>query len=75
MDFGAEDPELKKLTDGAAQELYPILKRLKDEERELLMYRYGLELSYREMAEQLGGNEVAVARRVERLLEKCRSMA
>jgi RNA polymerase sigma-70 factor (ECF subfamily) len=74
-EYGAEDPELLKLTDGAAQELYPILKRLKSEERELLMLRYGWELSYREIAEETGGNEVAVAKRVERLLKKCREYA
>ncbi|MBQ7680483.1 MAG: RNA polymerase sigma factor [Butyrivibrio sp.] len=72
---GADDPELEALTDGYAQEAVVILRQLKDDERELLMMRFGLELSYKEIARELGSNEKAVGRRVERLLDKCRRIS
>ena len=71
---GEDDPELARLTDGDTRELYGILKKLGDEERELLTMRFALELSYKEMAQILDSNDKAVARRVERLLEKCRKI-
>ena len=71
----SNDKELEALFDDSAKKAYRILVKLKDAERELLMMRYKLELSYKEMAEQLGANEKAIAKRVERLLLKCRGIA
>ncbi len=72
---GVEDKELLNLTDENARYAYTILKDLKDSERELLMLRYGMELSYGEIAEHIGSNEKAIAKRMERLLEKCKKIA
>ncbi|MBQ7678762.1 MAG: sigma-70 family RNA polymerase sigma factor [Butyrivibrio sp.] len=75
MEHGAEDQELLALTNGSAQEALQILRQLKDDERELLMMRYGMELSFREIGERLGASEKTVAKRAERLLEKCRKIS
>ena len=75
LDLGDSDKELEALFDDSAKKAYLILKKLKDEERELLMMRFSMELSYKEMGEKLGSNEKAVAKRVERLLVKCRGIA
>ncbi len=75
LEQGVEDRELASLTDGSAQDAYLILKHLTDGERELLTMRYAMELSYKEMAQELGSNEKAVAKRMERLLSKCRGIA
>ena len=74
FDPGAEDPELARLSDDYSKEAYIILKALTDEERELLMLRFGMELSYGEIAERIGSNEKAVAKRMQRLLTKCKEM-
>lgn len=75
LEQGVEDRELAALTDGNAQDAYLILKKLTDGERELLTMRYAMDLSYKEMAQQLGSNEKTVAKRVERLVAKCRTIA
>ena len=72
---GSADPELEKLTDGYARSAYVILSRLNERERSLLSMRFGLEMSYREMAEVLSSNEKAVGKKMERLLKKCRIIA
>ena len=36
--------------------------------------RYVEEMSYKEIAEKVGSNDKAVAKKVERLLKKCREM-
>lgn len=72
---GSADPELEKLTDGYARSAYVILSRLNEKERSLLSMRFGLEMSYKEMAEVLASNEKAVAKKMERLLKKCRNIA
>ena len=71
---GTEDPELLRLTDDCSKEAYLILKSLKDKERELIMLRFGMELSYGEIAQRLGSNEKTVAKRMQRLLTKCKEM-
>ena len=43
--------------------------------RELLTMRYTMNMSYKEMAEELGSNEKAVGKRVKRLVSKCRTIA
>ena len=75
MEPGADDPELIKLTDGYAREAYVILKQLSETERELIAMRFGLELSYSEMAVKLSSTEKAVGMRMSRLLDKCRGIA
>jgi RNA polymerase sigma-70 factor (ECF subfamily) len=75
VELGVEDKELASLTDSNAQDAYLILRHLSDTERELLTMRFAMELSYREMAQQLGSNEKAVAKRMERLVSKCRQIA
>lgn len=71
---GAEDKELNALTDDCAKEAYSILSGLKKEDRELLVMRYVEELSYKEIASRIDSNDKAVAKKVERLLKKCREM-
>lgn len=71
---GTEDKELNKLTDEYAKEAYSILSKLKESDRELLIMRYIEEMSYKEIALRVDSNEKAVAKRVERLLKKCREM-
>ena len=71
---GEDDPELLRLTDDYSKEAYIILRALKDQERELIMLRYGMELSYGEIAERIGSNEKAVGKRMERLLAKCKEL-
>ena len=72
---GSDDPELEKLTDGYARDAYVILSHLNETERNLLSLRFGLEMSYKEMAEVLSSNEKAVGKKMERLLKKCRNIA
>ena len=72
---GSADPELEKLTDGYARSAYVILSRLNESERSLLSMRFGLEMSYKEMAEVLSSNEKAVGKKMEQLLKKCRNIA
>ena len=72
---GSYDSELEKLTDRYAGSAYRILSRLNEKERTLLSMRFGLEMSYKEMAEVLASNEKAVAKKMERLLKKCRNIA
>lgn len=74
FDPGQDDKELLSLTDSYAQEAYEILVQLKDSDRELLSLRYAEELSYKEIAANLGSNDKAIAKRVERLLGKCREL-
>ncbi len=71
---GAEDPELNALTDEYAKEAYTILSKLKKEDRELLVMRYVEELSYKEIASRIDSNDKAVAKKVERLLKRCREL-
>ncbi len=71
---GEEDPELNALTDDCAKEAYAILSKLKKGDRELLVMRYVEELSYKEMASRIDSNDKAVAKKVERILKKCREM-
>lgn len=75
FDHGADDPELEKLTDGFARSAYVILRRLKDKERELLLMRFGRQMSYKEMADALSSNEKAVGMKMTRLYQKCRRIA
>jgi len=56
------------------EEAYELLKPLKPQDRELLVMRYVEEMSYKEIAEKVGSNDKAVAKKVERLLKKCREM-
>ncbi len=71
---GAEDKEIQSLIDDDAREAYELLKPLKPQDRELLVMRYVEEMSYKEIAEKVGSNDKAVAKKVERLLKKCREM-
>ena len=71
---GSEDKELQSLIDDDAREAYKLLKPLKPQDREILIMRYVEEMSYKEIAEKVGSNDKAVAKKVERLLKKCREM-
>ena len=73
--MGTEDSELNALADDDAKELYAILKRLKPQDRELLIMRYIEEMSYKEIAAKVDSNDKAVAKKVERLLKKCREIS
>ena len=74
FEVGVVDNELESLEDDDAREAYELLKPLKPEDRELLIMRYVEEMSYKEIAEKVGSNDKAVAKKVERLLKKCREM-
>lgn len=74
FEVGVVDNELESLADDDAREAYELLKPLKPEDRELLIMRYVEEMSYKEIAEKVGSNDRAVAKKVERLLKKCREM-
>ena len=74
FEVGVVDSELESLEDDDAREAYELLKPLKPEDRELLIMRYVEEMSYKEIAEKVGSNDKAVAKKVERLLKKCREM-
>lgn len=74
-DVGMEDAELATLTDGAAQTLLPILRRLTDDERMLLTLRYRLELTATEIGEMLSIPARTAQKRLERVLQKCRRTA
>ncbi|WP_408071335.1 RNA polymerase sigma factor [Butyrivibrio sp. JL13D10] len=69
---GEEDPEFDRIEDDDSREAYSLLKGLSDSERELIMLRFGMEMTYAEIAEKTGSNEKAVAKRMERLMNKCR---
>lgn len=70
-----DDAEIVALTDYYATQAYCILIGLKVKERLLLSMRFGLEMSYREMAEVLSSTEKAVGMKMNRLIEKCRKIA
>ena len=72
---GIEDKELATLTDDNAHDAYLILKQLKNSDRELLTMRYTMNMSYREIAQEIGSNEKAVGKRMERLVSKCQTIA
>ena len=72
FEMGVEDEELNSLADDDAKEVYAILKNLKEKDRELLIMRYVEEMSYKEIAAKVDSNDKAVAKKVERLLKKCR---
>ena len=74
-DIGENDPELERLEDDTQRRVYRILERLKPEEREILTLRYKLELGYPEIGRILGIEPKAAAKRVERLIKKCREMS
>lgn len=74
FEMGVVDKELESLQDDDAREVYNLLKPLKIEDRELLVMRYVEEMSYKEIADKVGSNDKAVAKKVERLLKKCREL-
>lgn len=74
FEIGVVDKELESLADDDAREVYELLKPLKPQDRELLVMRYVEEMSYKEIADKVGSNDRAVAKRVERLIKKCREL-
>ncbi len=75
FDRGEIDADLEKLTDDTQKQVYEIFEQLKPEERELLSLRYGLDMEYSQIAGIIGIESKAAAKRVERLLKKCREIA
>ena len=71
---GAEDPELARLEEDVQRRVYAIFKKLKPEEREVLSMRYMMEMEYADIGEALAISPKAAAKRVERLLKKCREI-
>ncbi len=69
------DAELLKLENDEAKRAYVILSQLTEQERSMISMRYGMELSYKQMAELLSSNDKAVAKKMERLLDKCKRIA
>ena len=71
-DSGWQEHEEGTLENPINQRAYRILKKLKDEEREFLSLRYGLELTNEEVAQLTGSNAATVSQKYHRLLAKCR---
>ena len=71
---GEIDKELEKIEDDTEQRVFEILSHLKSEERELLSLRYTMEMDYQQIGKILGIEAKAAAKRVERLLKKCRDI-
>jgi RNA polymerase sigma-70 factor (ECF subfamily) len=74
FDKGAIDKELESLTDDTQKRVAKIMAHLRQEERELLSMRYGLEMDYAQIAKIVGIEPKAAAKRVERLLKKCKEI-
>ena len=74
FDKGAVDKELESLTDDTQKRVAQILAHLRPDERELLSMRYGLEMDYSQIAKIVGIEPKAAAKRVERLLKKCKEI-
>lgn len=74
FDKGAVDKELESLTDDTQKRVAQILAHLRPDERELLSMRYGLEMDYSQIAKIVGIEPKTAAKRVERLLKKCREI-
>ena len=68
LDEAAEVPE--KTEDIPFSELLPV--QLKQEDREILIWRFEWQMNYREMAKRLGISEDACRKRVVRAVNKCR---
>ncbi len=73
-DIGEDDKELERIEDDSGQRVYRIFKHLKAEERELLSMRYSMDMEYSEIGKILGIEPRTAAKRVERLLKKCREI-
>lgn len=73
-DIGEEDRELERLNDDTQRQVYRILKELNPEERELLSMRYKMDMGYPEIGKVLGIEPRTAAKRIERLLKKCREI-
>jgi len=69
---GEIDSEIEKLTDDTERQVYDIMSHLKQDERELLSMRYKLNMDYNQIAAVTGISSKAAAKRVERILKKCR---
>jgi RNA polymerase sigma-70 factor (ECF subfamily) len=69
---GEIDSEIEKLTDDTERQVYDIMSHLKQDERELLSMRYKLNMDYNQIAAVTGISPKAAAKRVERILKKCR---
>ena len=74
FDAGEEDRELESLTEDSERRVYNIFQKLTPEERELLSMRFKMEMGYPEIGEALGIEPRTAAKRVERLLKKCREI-
>ena len=74
FDIGEVDRELERLTDDAERRIYKIFQKLTPEERELLSMRFKMDMGYPQIGETLGIEPRTAAKRVERLLKKCREI-
>ncbi len=74
LDRGASDPELLRLDEDIQKRVYHIFKKLKPEEREILSMRYMMEMEYNDIGKLLDISPKAAAKRVERLLKKCKEI-
>ena len=74
LDRGATDAELARLDEDVEKRVYLIFKKLKPAEREILSMRYMMEMDYNEIGKALNIESKAAAKRVERLLKKCREI-
>ncbi len=74
FDIGEEDRELESLNDDTERRIYQIFQKLSPEERELLSMRFKLDMDYSKIGEILGIEPKTAAKRVERLLKKCREI-
>ncbi|SKB72522.1 RNA polymerase sigma-70 factor, ECF subfamily [Lachnospiraceae bacterium] len=68
------EDEYSVLKDPINQEVRFILSHIREEERELIAMRYGMDLSPAEISKILGISSKAVTERIRRLLEKSRKI-
>ncbi len=73
-EIGEEDHELERLTEDTERRVFRILQMLTDEERDLLSMRFKMDMEYSEIGTVLGIEPRTAAKRVERLLKKCREI-
>ena len=69
----AYEDEYEVFKADANREAARLLSMLREDERELLSLRYGMELSVSEIADQYGITENAVRKRIKKALDRCLS--
>jgi RNA polymerase sigma-70 factor (ECF subfamily) len=70
----APTPERQVINKERRQRLFAVLDNLDDAKRELILLRFGAELTYQEIGEIVGKREAAVKMAIYRLLDELRGV-